>query len=85
MEMIMDKCVTVKISVEEPTISYEKDTQWERLENYAGIALFRIFPVDTVSIALGKRFGVDHIATTITMIFRRKMSKKFASIGHRPH
>lgn len=32
----MDKCVTVKISVEEPTISYEKDTQWERLENYAG-------------------------------------------------
>lgn len=32
----MDKCVTVRISVDEPTISYEKDTQWERLERYAG-------------------------------------------------
>ena len=34
----MDKCMTVKISVDEPTITYEKDTQWERLdlERHAG-------------------------------------------------
>ena len=32
----MDKCATVKITVDEPTITYEKDTQWERLERHAG-------------------------------------------------
>lgn len=32
----MDKCVTVKITVDEPTITYEKDTQWDRLERHAG-------------------------------------------------
>ncbi len=32
----MKKEVTVKIAVQEPTISYEEDTQWERLERLAG-------------------------------------------------
>lgn len=32
----MNKCMMVKISVDEPTISYEKDTRWSRLELYAG-------------------------------------------------
>jgi len=36
MEIGMKKEVTVKIAVQEPTISYEEDTQWERLERLAG-------------------------------------------------
>lgn len=32
----MKKQVTVKIAVQEPTISYEEDTQWARLEHLAG-------------------------------------------------
>lgn len=32
----MKKQVTVRIKVQEPTISYEKDTQWSRLEKLAG-------------------------------------------------
>ena len=32
----MKKEVTVKIAVQEPTISYEEDTQWARLERLAG-------------------------------------------------
>lgn len=32
----MKNQVTVKIAVQEPTISYEEDTQWARLEHLAG-------------------------------------------------
>ena len=32
----MKKQVTVKIAVQEPTISYEKDTHWQKLEHLAG-------------------------------------------------
>lgn len=32
----MNKNVTVRIPVNEPILSYEKDTQWQLLEKYAG-------------------------------------------------